>query len=233
MGVSADLLGDIGLIRRTRMNYSNWRDYLSFRSGLAERVVLRPNHPSPVKEVEISRDHIDFLYNRRRLRLLFNTRELKFTLFVVTELFVNDTYGRLNVKGKRVVDVGASIADSPIYFVARGARAVYGFEPSRTRYGIGMKNIRANSLSGKIKLFNRPFRRIPGLRNAVLKVDCEGCEYALFRRLGKRIRDFEEIIMEYHHGNYELAETLRRNRFTVELQRYDRDRGLLYARRKK
>jgi len=39
-------------------------------------------------------------------------------------------YDWLDVKGKRVLDVGASIGDTAVYFALRGAREVVAFEPT-------------------------------------------------------------------------------------------------------
>lgn len=60
----------------------------------------------------------------------------------------------LNNKSK-VIDLGGFIGDSAIFFAMQGAK-VYSYEPQRLAYDLALRNIRLNSLSNKIKLFNKP-----------------------------------------------------------------------------
>jgi len=55
-------------------------------------------------------------------------------------------YDWLDVKGKRVLDVGASIGDTAVYFALRGAREVVAFEPYPFPYQFALRNIEANNL---------------------------------------------------------------------------------------
>lgn len=65
-------------------------------------------------------------------------------LVVLYERFVVDEYEELDVSGSVVVDVGAHIGDSAVYFADRGAAHVYAFEPFdelyRTARGVVTKN---------------------------------------------------------------------------------------------
>ena len=63
-------------------------------------------------------------------------------------------YKWLDVKAKDVIDVGAYIGDSAIYFALRCAKHVYAFEPYPYSYNIAMKNIKLNHLENKITLLN-------------------------------------------------------------------------------
>jgi FkbM family methyltransferase len=56
------------------------------------------------------------------------------------------------VEGKTVIDVGANIADSTIYFCLKGATRVIGLEPFPYTYAIAKKNIESNNLSTKVSL---------------------------------------------------------------------------------
>ena len=62
-------------------------------------------------------------------------------------IFVEKEYDILSVKDKIVVDIGANIGDSSIYFVKRGARKVYAIEPNQELYQLAKKNISLNSMS--------------------------------------------------------------------------------------
>jgi FkbM family methyltransferase len=70
----------------------------------------------------------------------------------VFSVLVNSSYNFLPVKDKVVIDVGANIADSCIYFALRGANKVIGLEPFPKNYELAKKNIELNELSDKISI---------------------------------------------------------------------------------
>lgn len=67
-------------------------------------------------------------------------------------IFLEREYDFLPVKGKIVIDAGANIGDSSIYFCLRGAERVIGLEPFPATYEIAKKNITINNLSSKVDL---------------------------------------------------------------------------------
>jgi FkbM family methyltransferase len=79
---------------------------------------------------------------------------LKTSLGMLKEQFLDNQYSKLNFKGKVVVDLGASIADTAIYFAVNGAKQVIAFEPYPYSYKVAMKNVELNKLNGKIQLVN-------------------------------------------------------------------------------
>lgn len=70
----------------------------------------------------------------------------------VIEVFEENQYASLPVGDKVVIDIGASIADSSIYFALRGAQKVIALEPCPSTYQIAKKNIEENNISSKITL---------------------------------------------------------------------------------
>jgi FkbM family methyltransferase len=70
----------------------------------------------------------------------------------IWNIFCNDIYGRVPVKGRTVVDIGASIGDSAIYFVLSGANRVVAFEPFPRSYKLAKINIESNNFSDKVTL---------------------------------------------------------------------------------
>jgi FkbM family methyltransferase len=70
----------------------------------------------------------------------------------VVHIYADEVYRKLPVEGKTVVDVGANIGDSSIYFAIRGAENVLGIEPLSRNYEIAKKNIEVNNLSNRISL---------------------------------------------------------------------------------
>jgi FkbM family methyltransferase len=68
------------------------------------------------------------------------------------EIFVDNIYKQLPVKGKTVIDIGSNIADSCIYFALRGAEKIIGIEPFPKNYELAIKNVKTNNLSDRIIL---------------------------------------------------------------------------------
>ena len=62
-------------------------------------------------------------------------------------IFIDNIYQKLPVKNKTVIDIGANIADSAIYFALRGASKIICLEPFPKNYEIAKKNIKLNNLS--------------------------------------------------------------------------------------
>jgi len=70
----------------------------------------------------------------------------------IMNIFVNDIYRDLPVKDKTVIDIGANIADSAIYFALRGATKIICLEPFPKNYELAEKNIKINNFSDTISL---------------------------------------------------------------------------------
>lgn len=164
------------------------------------------------------------------------------------EVFDQNIYGWLPVADTVVVDIGASIGDSPLYFASKGAKHVFAFEADVDICNIAVYNIARNSCQDLITLENR---RISGanytkgkmmkieqnyseaithsgtnkdavmpmtleeiikerkIEDAVLKIDCEGCEYeVILCASADTIRHFSHIQMEYHFGMEKLKKRL-------------------------
>ena len=55
------------------------------------------------------------------------------------------------------------------------------------------------------------------LKNAVLKMDCEGCEYSsILNTPNETLRNFEQIMLEYHYGYLNLKGKLKEAGFKVK-----------------
>ena len=175
------------------------------------------------------------------------------TVGMIEENFVNEQYKNLDVKDKDVVDIGANIGDTAIYFALKGAKHVYAFEPYPYSYNLAKKNIELNKLENKITLLNEGcgkegFVTIESktknyggtdlksfdtgikikissldliaekfkLNNAILKIDCEGCEYkTVLTANNKTLQKFNQIIIEYHYGYKNLKRKLEEAGFKV------------------
>ncbi len=171
-------------------------------------------------------------------------------------VFGQELYREINCKNLIVLDVGANIGDSSIYFALKGASRVVALEPFPATYELAKKNVEVNGFSDKIFVINGGLGKknekisIPndisstgGLKaenynhgiqvemftlesimqkfnfgsNTVLKIDCEGCEYDVFNYTeDKTLRQFGQIIMEYHDGIKDLGKRLSGIGFQVE-----------------
>lgn len=175
-------------------------------------------------------------------------------------IFFNKEYDLLPVDGKTVIDIGASIGDSCIYFALRRSSRIIAIEPFPRSYEIAKKNIDVNGLTNKITLKlagcaaktghiivdplykgNRcsrlvgfkegikiPLLTIQDILNesnapsgeAVLKMDCEGCEYdTILSCSTETLRFFSHILLEYHLGYKNLKEKLEKSGFQVSVTR--------------
>jgi FkbM family methyltransferase len=170
-------------------------------------------------------------------------------------IFHEQDYDFLPVKNRVVIDIGANIADSSIYFSMIGAKKVIALEPFPKNFEVAQKNIILNGFTDRIELLNAGccggqskdmvldtsangvccqsmqsslgsnihFYTLRELINkynidspAVLKIDCEGCEYDIILSNDKTMLDkFSHIQVEYHHGFRDLKKHLVDANFAV------------------
>jgi FkbM family methyltransferase len=169
--------------------------------------------------------------------------------------FIQEDYKELSIENKIVIDVGASVGDSAIYFAARGASHIYAFEPYLKSYIRAKENISLNGFDKQITIVNKAVGtqgiveldpsynnnnsstlnhvREGGvkvdvlslqqileeynIKQGVLKMDCEGCEYeAILSASSLTLRKFSEIKLEYHYGCQDLVSKLKDAGFLVK-----------------
>jgi len=171
-------------------------------------------------------------------------RDLKFyggkKLLGLVGIFVGDVYKFLPVKDKIVVDIGASIADSCIYFASQGAKKIIALEPDPKVFEMASKNIRINNYSDKIELIQACCTGAGGLcfENSlpghsvtlkdiveecepyiprILKLGCLGCEYdVLLNTSDEIISSFSHIQVQFHYGYRNIKQKLIRCGFKVK-----------------
>ena len=78
--------------------------------------------------------------------------------FSVVETFVRGDYEVPEVlsglRGRDVIDVGASVGDSALYFVLNGARKVIAVEPLPNVARCAEENLKLNGITGEVKVIN-------------------------------------------------------------------------------
>ena len=92
------------------------------------------------------------LKNQNNIKLKCRIKE-GFDLGHVLEIFETNTYLQ-NLKDFIVIDIGASTADSSVYFAMKGAKKVYGVEPMKESFDIATYNVNINNLESKVHLIN-------------------------------------------------------------------------------
>ena len=150
-------------------------------------------------------------------------------------IFYAEQYKMLKPRNEIVIDIGASIADSSIYFALNDAKKVIGLESDIRAYNFALKNVNINNLTTIITLINGGYGKVSeiyggktkiysletllneyGINSAVLKMDCDGCEYNLLNEKDNILRRFNRILIEYHHGYKNLQKKLKKAGFLIK-----------------
>lgn len=71
----------------------------------------------------------------------------------VEDVFERGEYDWLPVTNRVVLDIGANVGDSSLYFWARGARRVVGYEPYPSAVRVAMAQVELNQASSAVQLF--------------------------------------------------------------------------------
>ena len=211
-------------------------------------------------------------YNDEFILLELNTKEkfyIRRKMFSsdissIIETFIFRQYERNsdNLKNKIILDIGAHIGDSAVYFAKLGGD-VYSYEPSKELYDIAIKNAKLNNCAvnffnkgvgdknGRFKLLHHKdganlasttlfdddydnidpntkkeeidiisfFDLLNQFKSVYLaKIDCEGCEFKIFKSLNSNDLDkIEHFIIEYHKEQPdEIVALLKNNGFNVQ-----------------
>jgi len=186
----------------------------------------------------------------------------------ILQVFSHGDYASLNVKDKVVIDIGAFIGDSAIYFALKGAKRVIAVEPHPGAFAEMLENIKLNNMeniiipvnaglasrSGKIcaenvdnvySIFTHHrlgdcINAVPAVTlgelisrfgvdsgNAVVKMDCEGCEFDVIINDYQHVKPFKELIIEYHSSPDKLLKILN-NDYKCKMKG-DKKVGIMYC----
>jgi len=68
------------------------------------------------------------------------------------------------------------------------------------------------------------------IHNAIMKIDCEGCEYDVILNTDKNVlENFSHILIEYHNGSELLIEKLTKSDFKITKEGYSENTGIIFA----
>ena len=142
-------------VKRYRKAYRNWISVmlpvyrnmpqieLKLRNGL--QLKSSPDEAYNMSEIFYHDGHI-IRVSDEFLEFMLNGKSIIFYGWSYGDPGALPDYGWLNVQGKRVLDIGASIGDTAVYFALRGAREVVAFEPYPFPYQFALRNVEANGL---------------------------------------------------------------------------------------
>ena len=189
----------------------------------------------------------------------------------IVEIFDVEVYKALNCKERDVVDIGAYIGDSAIYFALRGARRVIAVEPHPNAFREMLDNIKLNNLENVVVPLNVGLASKPGKiciekvdvegtigtyhrsgecdvmvpaitladvvskygvnHDAILKMDCEGCEFDVILNDYEHVRVFKEVVLEYHTSSELLSKLLKvlARDYRCNVERFGKSVGMMYC----
>ena len=116
----------------------------------------------------------------KKLWIRLDKNQVKFKRMTpsLSEIFDYGIYDELNVNGKIVVDIGAYVGDSAIYFASKGARKVIAVEPHPGAYVEMVETIKLNNLEQFIIPINAGLASKPG-KICITDVDISATAHAL------------------------------------------------------
>ena len=107
-------------------------------------ITIKIDRKNKLVKFKVKNKIISFYYDSQK--------QMTNTIGMINEQFILQQYNWFDVKGKNVVDIGANIGDTAIYFALKGAKHVYAFEPYPYSYNLAIKNTKLNSLQEKITI---------------------------------------------------------------------------------
>ncbi len=233
-------------------------------------------------ELKISDHDIGVIVEFDSFKIYVETYE---ELFIIDEVFVQNTYNFFNNKKSIIIDIGANIGISCLYFSKlSNVDKIYAFEPVPQSFEQAKQNMALNAISNEkveiyniglgdedktdVFLFNRNVKGNTGVRgklstsfqaNAVVetqvlikdasvqlkkiiednpnvkivvKMDCEGGEYAIFKNIfnSGMLKEIDCLMMEWHDkGATEIEDYLKKSGFVFFSQQLEFNSGMIYA----
>ena len=184
---------------------SNYRDYAD--------LVTNFQLEEPGRDFRYRANTLSFAYKGKRVFLHYEDMDTRNkATMLAAQNFFEENVDALDVRGRTIIDIGASIGDTAIKFALDGAKKVVAFEPEKHLHKIAGQNVRLNRLGKRIMLVNRAVRKISDLdkyKGDAIKCDIDGGEYDLFLKASdETLSRYSEILLEYHRGYKDLVRKL-------------------------
>ncbi len=164
-----------------------WQKYTNEFEFRGKNVLLKDlNLKCPIRQIMVTPLEIYFLERhnykiyRKNDNIIMEIGGLKFTLpfpfgiFELLETWHAECYGSFDPTDDLVVDIGAFIGDTALYFAKKGAKRVIGFEPSLELFEIALKNVDLNNCGDKIELRNVAVGAVNGTKPFMFNLSWPG-----------------------------------------------------------
>ena len=157
-------------------NITNFYDIIFYRMGIKKKIKIKTKsgrvyvidnekdyknfwgvfgfETIGLNNIDLSKEIINLNWKNKKISF-YKSKHNDSVWGAFKDQFLDEQYKYLNVKDKTVVDIGANIGDSAMYFALCGAIKVYAFEPFPYIYNLSKKNIKINNLTEKILLINK------------------------------------------------------------------------------
>ena len=110
--------------------------------------------------------------------------------YSILEILDEGVYEAVNCKDKDVIDIGAFVGDSAIYFIPKGAKIVIAVEPHPKAYKELIENSRLNGLEQRILPVNATLSSVSGVIDLSLEnVDTASIAKNPLKMFAKRHKD--------------------------------------------
>lgn len=207
---SVNRLNAFRMYQKTYKNYITVT-YRSLRKQEYIRVILKDNRTfywqrkyvslyadalrsGKLKNIEIFDNTFKFTYNNKDVCLDLGMHSN------ICDVFFTDEYAFLNPTEKTVIDIGANIGDSTIYFVIKGAKKVIGLEPYPYTYTIASNNIKINKLEDRAEVINAGYGSDGYITVDPSKISTTGDELKECKNGGKTIEllSLKSLVERYY-----------------------------------
>jgi len=266
----------MGLLGRIREYKKSYQNFISVMYGVRKlnkniKVVLKDgtSHTWTFSQVlqyiyfalYIKKSNVVDYFDGKSEYLQFNYDDTKLIFYGAINdgdiggIFGSEDYKILKPENEIVVDIGANIGDSSIYFALNRAKHVIALEPYPSTFNLAVQNIKVNNLNDKITILNSGYGKASeivkvdekmsdtgtailvssnegkevklyslemlinefGIQEALLKMDCEGCEYNILNEDDIVLKKFKRIVLEFHYGYKNIESKLKNAGFSTEV----------------
>jgi FkbM family methyltransferase len=101
----------------------------------------------------LANGNVKFPYRGREWEFFFG----KWGVHGLPEIFKHETYKQFveefDLKGRTVVDIGAHVGDTSVFWAAWGAKRIYGYEPLPGMFRLAEENMKLNGLEATAQIF--------------------------------------------------------------------------------
>jgi FkbM family methyltransferase len=118
-----------------------------------------------------------------------------FGIYELLEVWRDKCYGNFDLTNEVVVDVGAFIGDSALYFASEGAKKVIGFEPATPLFKLALENVELNNCENTVEIRNVAVGEIDGVKPFMFDLGWPGLSSASMVNEGRKIEVYKTKVV--------------------------------------